>query len=56
MTLLDLGQECLQKPYCDVICAVIVISVARKFTLRLKVSDHAIRFADHLYLRILNCT
>ena len=56
MTLLDLGQECLQKPYGDVICAVIVISVAREFTFRLKVNDHAILFADHLYLRIIDRT
>ena len=44
--LLDFADESLQEPYCDVICAVIVLSVAWEVAVNLKVVSHVLCCSD----------
>ena len=53
MVLLDLSDECLEKPLCNFVCAVIILAVAWEVAFNLEVVSH-VRSKDSLALLVRN--
>ncbi len=54
MSLLDHLEECIEKPYCDIISSIVVIAIAWEVALNLVVNSDASLISDNLNLCILN--
>ena len=52
--LLNLCHVCVEEPYSDIVCSVIVVTVSREVTLDLEVCSDAVSVSDSLNLCILD--
>ncbi len=54
MVALDIADECVKHFLCNVVDAVVIISVFREVTLHLEVYSDSVLIADRLYLCVLD--